>query len=100
MGDAFSLLSLSEETPSLKQTWRAPVGGGVMGSGGGGHFPLAFVVLVPVKGPRLNWTYWPTNRGSVPTERPGPDNVDPRPGRWGGGGGGWGGGEKQLRAED
>lgn len=39
---------------------------------------MAFVVLVFLKRPRLNWTYWPTNRGAVPTERREGDNTDPR----------------------
>lgn len=39
---------------------------------------MAFVVLVFLKRPRLNWTYWPTNRGAVPTESRDRDNTDPR----------------------
>lgn len=72
------------------------MGGGGRGGGGkktligsrGGRFPFAFVLLVFLKGPWLNWTYWPTNRGSVPTESRDPDNIDPRlrGGRRGGGG--------------
>lgn len=54
----------------------------------GGRFPFAFVVLVFLKRPWLNWTYWPTNRGSVPTESRDRDNIDPRlrGGQRGGGG--------------
>lgn len=72
------------------------MGGGGRGGGGkktligsrGGRFPFAFVLLVFLKGPWLNWTYWPTNRGSVPTESRDRDNIDPRlrGGRRGGGG--------------
>lgn len=51
---------------------------GEEGEGWGGRFPLAFVVLDFLKRPRLNWTYWPTNRGAVPTESRERDNTDPR----------------------
>lgn len=74
---------LSLAPQSLKQTSRASVGGAGGGENAerqrGGRFPLAFVVLVFLKRPRLNWTYWPTNTGAVPTESRDPDNTDPRP---------------------
>lgn len=62
-----------------------------------GFFFFAFVALDFLKRPWLNWTYWPTNRGSVPTESRDRDNIDPRL-RWGGGAGGDGGeGKKPLK---
>lgn len=58
-------------------------------------FFFAFVALDFLKRPWLNWTYWPTNRGSVPTESRDRDNIDPR--LRGGVGGEGGEGKKPLK---